>query len=319
MQKSYVTAIWAGLYAVACLVWSLTGGFPAGTGDVEGSMNPIRAIPAGTLAPITAVLALATAVTAFAISGRHSIKLHGVPRKAVLAFGWLMVGLLLFVIPDVRLLMLAGYAPMLLIGGPLGMFDGKLDISTLFDLPLFHQLWCVLGGLLLARTLLTWQRGTTVASGPSDRLLRWGRVATYVAAVIPSLYAVSRFAWLLGIPLGVTTDELRDLQDSGAVWAGAGLGAFAVVGSILTLGLIQPWGARMFGRRVPVNLAFIPATLVAIIVTQASISLSASFEMHELVGKHSAAVLPMVLWPFWGVALFIAALAYKKRRLADAP
>ncbi|WP_020525039.1 hypothetical protein [Catelliglobosispora koreensis] len=319
MQKSYFAAIWAGLYAIACLVWSLTGGYPAGTGDIENSLNPIRTIPAGTLAPIAAVLALATAVMAFAISGRYSAKLHGVPRKAVLAFGWLMVALLLFVVPDIRLLMLAGYAPMLLIGGPLGMFDGKLEISSLFNLPLFHQMWCVLGGILLARTLLAWQRGTsTVESGQTDRIVRWGRVAAYVAAIIPSLYAVSRFAWLLGIPLGVSTEGLRELRESGAVWAGAGLGAFAVVGSILTLGLVQPWGTRMFGWRVPINLAFVPATLVAIIVMQASISFLSSLEMRELIGTTSFTVVPMAIWPLWSVGLFVAAVAYKRRRLAAA-
>jgi hypothetical protein len=322
MQKSrtgYLTVAWAGIYAVVCLIWTMRGsGYPAGTGDGFYSHSLLRAVPASTLALITTVLAAGVAVLAFAMSGRHPVRLGGVPRKAVLILGWLVVALLLFGVPDVRLLTLAGYAPMLILGAPFGLFKDKVDYDRVFNLPLAHQLWCVLGGVLLALTLLAWQRYTRNAcvacGGSGDRIVVWGRRAAYVAAAIPVLYALTRFAWLAGIPLGLTTESMTELRESGAVWAGAGLGAFAVVGAILTLGLVQPWGERMFGRRVPVNLAVVPAVLVAIIVMQASISLFTSASSADLMGAGLMTLLPMALWPLWSVALLVAAIGYQRRR-----
>jgi hypothetical protein len=147
---------------------------------------------------------------------------------------------------------------------------------------------------------------------------RWGRWAAYVAAVVPALYAATRLAWLAGIPLGISEAFLGELRDSGAVWAGAGLGAFAVAGSVLTLGLVQRWGevfprwmVGLAGRRVPVALAVAPASLVSVFVTSAGLSLLSSGSFLDLAGSAGLAVWPMLLW---GVALGAATLAYYLRR-----
>jgi hypothetical protein len=103
---------------------------------------------------------------------------------------------------------------------------------------------------------------------------------------------------------------------------GAGLGTFAVVGSVLTLGLIQRWGQvfprwiiGLAGRRVPVMLAVVPALFVAVAVTSASVCLLSNARMYEVVfGADGMAALPMLLWPVWGVALTAAAWAYYVRR-----
>ncbi|MFF5171585.1 hypothetical protein ACFY3U_02990 [Micromonospora sp. NPDC000089] len=111
------------------------------------------------------------------------------------------------------------------------------------------------------------------------------------------------------------------MQDTGLVWAGAGLGAFAVAGAILTLGLVRPWGERfprwmvgLAGRRVPTMLAVVPATVVALAVTAGSLGLVTAPRFWELTGGLSLTTLPMLLWPVWGVALAVATYAYRLRR-----
>jgi hypothetical protein len=328
----YAAAAWAALYGVAALVWALTGdGFPFGRNDPNGDLSLLRNLPAGVGAPVFAGLLLATAVAMLAMTGPRALRLGGPRRRLLLGFGWAVAAALLVVVPDARLLALAGYAPMLLLGAPFGW--PPVDYATVFTWPLINQLLSLAGGFLVARTVLAWQRGTSgacVACGRADaggRLLapasaaRWGRWAAYVAAAIPVTYALTRFAWLLGIPLGVSEEFLGWLWESGAVWAGAGLGAFAVAGAVLTLGLVQRWGevvprwiVGLAGRRVPVMLAVVPASLVSVLVTSASLGLLSSGDLLGEAGTGGLAVAPMLLWPLWGAALATATLAYYLRR-----
>lgn len=107
---------------------------------------------------------------------------------------------------------------------------------------------------------------------------RWGRWATYVAVIIPVLYAFTRWAWTLGIPLGISEKFLREGQEVGLWWAGAALATLALGGAILTLGLVQRWGEVfprwipfLGGKRVPIPVAVVPASLVAVLVTTAGL------------------------------------------------
>ena len=111
------------------------------------------------------------------------------------------------------------------------------------------------------------------------------------------------------------------MRESGLVWAGAGLGAFAVVGAVLTVGLVRPWGERfprwmlgLAGRRVPVRLAVVPAALLAVAVTAASLALFSQAQFWVIMGGLNPASMPMGLWAVWGPALGAAALAYQLRR-----
>jgi hypothetical protein len=142
-----------------------------------------------------------------------------------------------------------------------------------------------------------------------------------VAVAVPLAYAVTRYAWLAGIPLGVSDRMLRDLHDSGAVWAGGGLATGAVAGAVLTLGLVQRWGEVfprwmpwLRGRRVPIKLAVIPAAYVTAIIMPAGLDL---LTLPSMFGNqdHSAwLVIPQALWPLWSVALGVATYAYYLRR-----
>jgi energy-coupling factor transporter transmembrane protein EcfT len=68
------------------------------------------------------------------------------------------------------------------------------------------------------------------------------------------------------------------------------------------------------GKRVPVNLAVVPATIVAILVTSSGVMYIRLAFGTGIEGKW-VTNMPETLWPLWGLGLFVAALAYRQRRL----
>jgi len=330
-RVGYLTAAWAGLYGVLALVWTISGrGYPYGIADPHGSVSLLRFLPTAAGAPVLAALYLTVAVAALAMAGPQAVRLRGAARVLLVTYCGTVATILLVVVPDVQVLTVAGYAPMLIIGAPFGW--PPVDYAEVFTWSLGNKVWAMLGGVLLVRTTITWlfrTGGACLSCGrgadgstwtSAESAARWGRWATYLAAAIPLLYAVSRFAWLANIPLGVSEEFLREMWDSGMVWAGSGLAAFAVVGSVLTLGLVQRWGERfprwmigLSGRRVPIKLAVVPATLVAIAVTAGGLALYSSPELWSF-GAFSFTTISMLFWPLWGLALGAATLAYHLRR-----
>ncbi|MFI6259192.1 hypothetical protein ACIBCL_24250 [Micromonospora zamorensis] len=327
-----LAAGWLGLWGVLALVGTLTGaGYPFGANDRNGGdVNLLRLVPVDLATPLFAGVLLTAAVAALAMS-RPVVRPPGPPRALLAGYGWAVAFVLAVVVPDVRVLVILGYLPILIVGAPFGW--PPVDYADIFNWALFARFAALAGGLLLAGAVLAWQRRTAAACvgcgrDHTDRgwttpaaAARWGRWAAGTAAVIPFTYALTRFAWAAGIPLGISREFLTEMQDSGLVWAGFGLGAFATVGAILTLGLVQRWGERfprwmlgLAGRRVPVTLAVVPATLVAIAVTAASFGLLSNPKFWELTGGLSLTGAPMLLWPLWGVALGVATYAYHLRR-----
>jgi hypothetical protein len=327
-----LAAGWAALAGALALTWTLAGGYPFGANDPGGELSLLQLLPPDVAAPIFAVALLATAGMLLAMATPAGLRL---PRF-LLGFGWPVAGVLLIVVPDVEVLAWTGYAPMLIIGLPFGW--PPIDWAEVLGLEVPLKFLAVIGGLLIAAALLRWQRraaGDCLTCGRGEQpaawtspqaAARWGRWAVYVAATIPVSYALTRFAWLAGIPLGMSSQDLAELRESGAVWAGAGLGAFACVGTVLTFGLIQRWGEvfprwmiGLAGRRVPIRLAVIPATFVAIAVTAGSVGLLMSARGSDGLPLSNVAVLPMLLWPLWGAALGAATLAYHLRRRGRCP
>jgi hypothetical protein len=313
------------------LIWTVTGrGFPFGTRDPGNSSSPLRGLTPEVGAPLFAAVLLLAALAALIMNGRA-----GLPRPArvvLLGYVWAVVAALLILAPDSRVLTVAGYLPILIVGAPFGY--PPVDYSDVFTWTLANQVLCIVAGLVLGLATLRWQFRTAGAcefcgrrevqsrwAGPAAAA-RWGRWAAWTAAAIPAAYAVVRLSWAAGIPLGISRDFLTEMHDSGIVWAGAGLGAFALSGAVLTLGLVQRWGVvfprwmiGLAGRRVPIRLATVPATLVAVSVTSASVGfLTSDGFLTMFTGGLSLATLPMLLWPLWGVALAAAALAYHLRR-----
>ncbi len=317
----YAAAGWAAAYFTLALVWTVTGdGFPFGTQNPD-SIGLLRNLPEEIGAPVFAGGLLVTTVLMLAMAG--GFQPPAPLRRPLLGLGWLLALVLLVVVPEPGLLALVGYAPLLLAGAPFGWPD--VDYHEVFTWPLLNQVSVLLGGFLVAAAVLAWQRRTRPGGRPAGwatpaAAARWGRWATAVAVAVPLLYATTRYAWLLGIPLLGTEELVRDLHASGAVWTGAWLGTFAIIGAILTLGLVQRWGERfprwlpgLAGRPVPVRLAVVPALVVSALVTSAGLGLTSNAS--RFTGGFWF-YLPQLLWPVWGVALAAAALAYHLRRTA---
>jgi hypothetical protein len=188
----------------------------------------------------------------------------------------------------------APVVPLVLLGAPVGWPVG--DYRDAVPWPVVNQFVCVAGGAAWA-----------------------------AAALVPLVYAATRGAWALGVPLGLSEELLRRGQAEGAWAAGASLATVAVAGSLLTLGLAQRWGEvfprwlpTLGGKPVPPALAVVPAALVAVLVTNAGLTFWRKAVLgttaFPLSGGNWAALLPELLWPLWGVALGAAALAYYLRR-----
>jgi hypothetical protein len=141
-----------------------------------------------------------------------------------------------------------------------------------------------------------------------------------VISTIP--YDVTRIAWFLGWPLGLSDAMYRSLQDPPILLTvGMVLGLLSTLGAALTHGLVTPWGERfprwlprIGGRRVPVMLAVVPAGAVAISLPPASImfahpGLNGGFDL-----VNWGVWLPSLFWLLWGVGLGGAAWTYYLRR-----
>jgi hypothetical protein len=194
-----------------------------------------------------------------------------------------------------------------------------------------HQIICFAGGFLWAATALSYQRylrhacrfcgrRAKIASWTTPAAAaRWGRWAVALAIIPPVTYAVIRWAWAAGVPLGISRKFLAEMHANGLWLAGAGLATVAAGGALLTLGLVQRWGEIfprwvpfLAGTRVPPALAIIPASIVA--ASLVSGGLTAVYMRWADYVSGAWIANPLALFPVWGVALGAATLAYYYRR-----
>lgn len=314
---------WSLAYGGLGLYWAFGGGgFPFGPNDADaGDMSSLLAgLEAGIGGPAIAGLGVVGALVAFAMA---SPKRRRIPPSGLLAFAWSACALLLLVVPDIRTLQNLAYAFLL-------RFDR-------FDWPVINQYLCIGGGVLWGGAAVVYGRritGACLACGrtdgggwmTADAAARWGRWATWIAALAPLPYGIVRLAWVCGIPLGVSqefVDDLnRDAAEKGFQYLKYLFGSESIVGGLLTLGLVQRWGEVfprwvpvLAGRRVPIRLAVVPASLVAILATVAGrvvigeMIADGGFDLTDW-GLDA----PALLIPIWGIALGTATLAYYLRR-----
>lgn len=323
----YVAAAWSLAYGSLGLYWASGGpGFPFGENDPDAVFSNLGGLRAAETAPAIAILGLTGAVAAMLIATVARPLRGGPLRAALLAFAWTVAAFLLVIVPDARVLVAVAYAPVVLFGAPFGWPPG--DYRSAIPWPVLNQFLCLAGGFAWAAAL-AYQRRAWAGAPPRwtrpEEAARWGRWATAVAVIIPLVYAATRLAWALGIPLGLTEEFFRQGQAEGLFAAGAALATVAIAGSALTLGLVQRWGEvfprwlpGLGGRRVPLALAIVPASVVAVLVANAGLT----FWRRTLIGDTSfdffggdwAALAPELLWPLWGLALGAATLAYYLRR-----
>jgi hypothetical protein len=259
-------------------------------------------------------------------------------RPVLITAGALTAGTLLLLMTDINLLILIGYIPITIVKLLSGDEVGRVLLGAWARWTVVHQLLCLVGGFLWLAATISYARRSGEAclecgrgDGPEGwtspgNAARWGRIAVYVAMAAPVFYAVTRYAWALGIPLGMTEEHLLHGQESGTWISGLFLANFGLVGAALMLGLVQRWGEvfprwmiGLAGRRVPIALAVIPASIASVLLIVGGISILSGYTQ---MAANAAAleedvrivVGPVMLFPVWGAALAAATLAYYFRR-----
>ncbi|MGW6007134.1 hypothetical protein ACWFNS_16435 [Oerskovia enterophila] len=338
-----LTVAWWLAGAVTALTVVLAGRhLPVGASTPDAAGTIVDSAPSDSLTAVLAILGLVGAAHAAWMTSRAGRPATRRVRAAAVTVS-VLVATLGVLFADTSLLARLGYLPVVLVRAPFdpelaGAFDQYVAPAFLLQLGVLAAL------VLLAVTTVLFVRRSSGAcavcgrlDAPADHhapapagetsatpsgIVAWGRPAAIVAAIIPCLYAVTRLIWVLGYPLGLDPEMYE--QDAGRLVAPAvGLGLFAVVGAVLTLGLVQRWGEvfprwipGLAGRRVPVALAVVPASVVAVAVLPAGLSMiKGLLEMPPAEVLTSwAAFGPGVLWPLWSVALGVATAAYATRR-----
>lgn len=319
---AYLAAVWSLCYAG--LAFARAVGLPGWPADpFARAGGDVPALASGVPPSLLSVVALAGAGVAIAMAngwGRSAV------RSALLCAAWGFAAGLALAFTTEQLLPLVGYIPIFLVGAPFDWPPGSYFDHVTWSA--VHEALCLLGAGLWAMTAVRYRRRTAPAdsAAPEPHVTRRDRWAVGVAVAMPLLYASTRYAWLLGIPMGITEEFLRAGQRTGLWVAGAGLATFAVVGALLTLGLVQRWGEVLpgwvpviGGRRVPPALATVPASAVSALLVVAGLSMlrQAAAEPAPWDPELWAASLPMVLViPIWGVALAVATVGYSRRRSA---
>ncbi|HWM05957.1 MAG TPA: hypothetical protein VNP92_26750, partial [Actinophytocola sp.] len=327
---------WSLAYGGLGLFWTLGGpGFPFGRGhdpEADDVFSVLAGVGVDTGAPVIAVLGLLGGIAGILMARAHG---RGVVRVALLAFAWTLAATLTLVVTDFRLLMLMTRVVLF----PVWLFTGPPEGTTFADFvpwPRVNLLVGVIGGVLWAAAALAYARRSAGACANCGRrgghatgwntpaaALRWGRRAVYVAVVVPMVYVITRVAWALGIPLGIPQQFMDENAGSGMFLGGLAIATMAFGGVVLTLGLVQRWGEVYprwiwfkAGKRVPLALAIVPASIVALFTIPAGITQIRMAVIHGVHPSTWAMTGPGWLWPLWGVALGTATYAYHLRRRA---
>jgi len=340
----YAAVAWSLVYAALGVYWMVSGrGFPYNPETVSGGLGPLL----GRFAPGVAWIVVMMAGIPAAALGMAM--LHGVRsrvlRLLLITAGVLLSGALLLLMTGLDLLIAVGYIPITIKALITGAEFGQVYLETFVQWSTIHQLLCLTGGFLWLAATVSYTRRSGDAclycgrrdssdgwQSPSQAA-RWGRIAVYVAMVAPVFYALTRFAWALGIPLGMSEEYLRYGQERGMWISGLFLASFALVGAFLMLGLVQHWGegfprwmVGLAGRRVPIALAIIPASIVAVLTLVGGIGIWSGLDQMiavlvangsegiSLIGEIIFQVGPTLLFPVWGIALAVATLGYYYRR-----
>lgn len=339
----YAALGWSLLYAALGVYWAANGhGFPYSSETMSDGMGPLLGrLPAGVAWSVVMLAGIPAALLGAAM-------LRGVRSRVLrllfITAGALLAAVLLLLMTSLNLLILLGYIPLtvfrLFTGAEIGYFLAEYARWTVLS-----QLLCLSGGFLWLAATVGYARrsgGACLYCGRREgrewwsdphQAARWGRIAVFVAMVAPSFYAFTRYAWALGLPLGMSEEYLRRGQESGTWTSGLFLATFGLVGALLMLGLVQRWGEvfprwmiGLAGRRVPIALAVIPASLVSVLLVVGGIgiwsNLSQMVANAAATGAEGAGLLgeiifqlgPTLLFPVWGAALAVATLGYYYRR-----
>jgi hypothetical protein len=341
----YAAVAWSLLYGVLGVYWALGGpGFPYTIETAAGGMGPLL----GRLGPGVAWVGVMLAGLPAAAMGAAMLRgMRGRAHRPIcITGGALVAGLLLLLMTGLDLLVLVGYVPYAVLGH-FTAEKGRAYLGGWTQWATLHEGLCLVGGFLWLAATVTYARRSADAclycgrrDGPEawnspNQAARWGRLAVAVSLVAPVLYALTRYAWALGFPLGMTEAYLRQGQASGTWTSGLFLANFGLVGAGLSLGLAQRWGEvfprslrvmGLAGRRVPIALAVVPAALAAVLLIVGGLGIwsglgqmaanvaATGADEQEIIGAVIFQLGPTLLFPVWGAALAVATLGYIYRR-----
>jgi hypothetical protein len=325
----YAAAVWSSAYGLLGLYWSLGGrGFPFGpAAPTRRSGSILEGSSVHVVAPAMAGLGLIGAVIGV-VMARSARRSRATPL--LLGFGGAMFVILALLVPDYFLIALIAFAPLLLVFAVTGVPGPQDGIGDIVYWHRANLLILFAGGLLWVAATLVYRRrvrGACLHCGrlpgmhrdtPRDTLYRWGRRAVLVSSLAPLPYEITRVAWFLGLPLGVTPGFLRMMERTpGMLEVGLGCAVASVLGTVLTHGLVDRWGERYprwiwfrAGRRVPPALAIVPASIIGLVLIPAGL-------MNFRISTHRdswALNVPGMLWIVWGAALGAATYLYYLRR-----
>ena len=259
-------------------------------------------------------------------------------RPLLITAGALLAGALLLLMTDFTILGTLAYVPYVVYALLRGAEFGQIYLQGLTEWAFLHQLLCLVGGFLWIAATVSYARRSGDAclycgrrDGPEgwtspDNARRWGRIAVYVAMVVPVVYAATRYAWALGIPLGMSQEYWRQGQERGEWISGLFLANFALVGALLMLGLVQRWGEvfprwmiGLAGRRVPIALAVVPAAIMSVLLIVGGITILSTYTRMAVAAEATGQNIwiiagPAFLLPLWGAPLAVATLGYYYRR-----
>jgi hypothetical protein len=338
----YVAVVWSLIYATLGIYWAVSGrGFPYSPETMTNGMGSLVSRLGQGAAWVVVIMAGIPAAAVGMAMMRNLRKF----RLLLIVAGAILAGVLLFFMTSLNLLVLFGYIPYAVHALFIGSGIGQVYLEELTQWTTINQLICLAGGFLwLAATVcyarlsgdacLYCGRGNDPAGWNSpSKTLRWGRIAVYVSMAAPIFYAITRYAWVLGFPLGMSEEYLRQGQESGMWISGLFMATFGLVGVLLTFGLIQHWGEvfprwmiGLAGRRVPMALAVIPASLISVLLVVGGLGIWANLagmaaalaasgvKGVEIIVDLIFQVGPTLLFPVWGVALAVATLGYSYRR-----
>lgn len=169
-------------------------------------------------------------------------------------------------------------------------------------------------------------RGAGVTGRAGDWAAEHRRGLTLLAAAGPLPYGLLRATWFTPWPLLAPGEVALDPEIR--LW-GLLLGGGALLGSVLTLGLIRPWGVtfprwmpKLGGRPVPVRAATVPGGLVAGILCASAMPMLVAFLLPEAGSVFEGGMLQRLamalIFPFWlwGPALALAVWGYARWRSA---
>ncbi len=338
----YAAVAWSLVYAALGLYWA-----------VGGDEFPYTETQAHALGPLLGGFGSGVAWVCVVMAGIPAMPLgvamlRGVRgpllRPLFIAAGAMLAGSLLLLMTGLTLLEAVGYVPFTLFRFLTGA-DTSFYVEQFIRSRAADQLFCLVGGCLWMFATVSYGRRSGDAcvtcgrrDGPEgwqspEQAARWGRIAVYVAMAVPIFYALTRYAWAVGIPLGMSEVYWRNGQQQGIWVAGLFLANFGLVGAVLMLGLVQRWGEvcprwmiTLAGRSVPIALAVVPASIVSVLIFVGGIGIWSSLgqmtDALKSIGTGSMGLAgdlifqlgPTLLFPVWGVALAVATLGYYFRR-----